>query len=192
MIRILFLFPGNCEWVLSVTVWFGRSIGSVEQEEAYMSGREVKIVGQFCQRSRHAPCKMSPSGKGEFSPCVASLASSLLIRSSDLQSTAQDRTQIVLEVFRLPFLKILQLTNVTFKIERRFENKPIFLLKEKKKRRKQTERINILVEICRKGRFSRIGGVSFQARKDEFKQKREGWCVVSQRWAAYTSLPIAH
>lgn len=133
MIRILFLFPGNCEWVLSVTVWFGRSIGSVEQEEAYMSGREVKIVGQFCQRSRHAPCKMSPSGKGEFSPCVASLASSLLIRSSDLQSTAQDRTQIVLEVFRLPFLKILQLTNVTFKIERRFENKPIFLLKEKKK-----------------------------------------------------------
>ena len=33
-LRAAFLFPGNCEWLLSVTVWFSREVGSVEQEEA--------------------------------------------------------------------------------------------------------------------------------------------------------------
>ena len=82
-----------------------------------MSGREVKILDQFCQRLRHTPCKMSLSGKGEFSPCMASLASSLIIKSLDLQSTAQDRAQVVLKVSGRSFPKILQLINVTFKIE---------------------------------------------------------------------------
>lgn len=144
-------------------------------------------MGQFCKRSRHTPCKMSPSGKRRIFSlrCLARFLTFNQIIGSAVDSSGQN-TYCPLEVFRLPFLKILQLTNVTFKIERRFENKPIFLLKEKKKRRKQTESINILVEIY-------LGRAFLQNRK-ESPSRLEKMNLSKRRmvWSHRGGRPIPH